>query len=114
MNIFERALHGDMQAVEVLLANRDESGHAPLTISDVCGVLQQFVNSEISSEHLKKWADLLLFNDSFKVENWKSDEEADKLDPVWDILHWIASPETEGKFTVKEAKQALVELAKFA
>lgn len=105
MDMYQQALYGDLGAMETVAMANNKSVMAFLTPEVVTAVIGKFVAGDMSAEHIRSWADLLIFSDAFNVEGYENDAIADGMEWLWNIIHIIASPETEGVLTVERAKQ---------
>jgi hypothetical protein len=101
----------DSSAILELKKHQSDSGDVCLTTDILSRVLERFVVGEISGNQLEEWANLLLFYDSFHTRCYRRNNIDDAMDWLWDILHDIASPETEGLFTIDKAREHIVTLA---
>jgi enhancing lycopene biosynthesis protein 2 len=111
MQIYELALNADIDAIRTLRESQNDSGDVCITIAALQSVFERYVAGQISSSHLEEWANLLLFYDSFHTKCYIDDAVDDAMDWLWDIMHEIASPETEGEFTFDKARSYLTFLS---
>jgi hypothetical protein len=111
MNKYELASLCDANAVRDLKKNQSDSGDICITTDILSRVLKSFAAGEISGLLLEEWANILLFFDSFHTRCYEENDKDDAMDWLWDILHDIASPETEGPFTADKARAHLITLA---
>ncbi len=112
MNKYKLAAECDAEAVLQIRRDQTDLGDVCVTTDILSRVLNRFVVGEISGILLQEWANLLLFFDSFHTRCYEENDKDDAMDWLWDILHDIASPETEGIFTVSKAKEHLETLAR--
>jgi hypothetical protein len=110
VQIYELALNADLNAIRTLRKNQNDSGDICIKLGALCSVLESYIRGDISISHLEEWANLLLFYDSFHTRCYDDDSVDDAMDWLWDILHEIVSPETEGDFNLSKAKAHLFNL----
>ena len=75
------------------------AAQVPVGPSDVRRALAQFAAGELSEPELISWATMLDMLPEFGPGADVSDEEADRLDPMWDVIIRVGSPPIFGALT---------------
>lgn len=101
---FERQMHPWLEidlAREGLRIHfrRPLDAHVTIGPGDIRRALAAFTAQEFPENELVLWATMLDVLSEFGPEPGVSDEEADRLDPMWDVLVRIGSPRLFGALT---------------
>ena len=67
--------------------------HVTLTPRDLLPQLNRYLAGTVSEADLATWATVLVMLTEFGPDPSWSDEQADQLEPMWDILEQLGTPE---------------------
>jgi hypothetical protein len=114
MNILRQALHADQEAMERVRSQpASEIGLCSVMPADILLVLQRRLTGSVTNEHLRAWADLVLWHDSY-VNPGPSDDDAvaDHYESMWDVLQQLELPAIHGPATDDRIIQHIASLKK--
>lgn len=69
------------------------------------------IDSSTNEKQLSGWAGFLISNDVYVTETWEDDFQADKYEPMWEILQQLSAPIIDGTITKYKVENYINQLS---
>lgn len=76
-------------------------------------MLRHFINGDLSSFDLYKWAKFICARAEYCCPNWDIDEIADYYEDMMYVIQRLSTPEIDGEINEERVRQYLTELEKY-
>ncbi|MEX2499484.1 MAG: hypothetical protein WD397_11490 [Wenzhouxiangellaceae bacterium] len=75
-----------------------------VTPETVGSMLNKYLAGQVDAQSLSDWAAFLTSCDVYVTHGWKDDSQADKYEPMWEILQQLSTPSIDGPITKNRVK----------
>ncbi len=87
--------------------------HVTIYPRDVRKMLLHFLNGQITSVDLNKWAQFITLRAEYCCPHWEIDKIADYYEDMMYVIQCLSTPEIDGEINESQVKQYLSELEKY-
>ena len=99
--VYKKVLHGDLVPADAKSKMHLNTQEPEIFVTPVIieVMLRKYLAGVIDAQLLSDWAEFLISHDVYVTEDWEDDSQADKYEPMWEILQQLSSPFIDGTIT---------------
>ena len=108
-----QVLHGILvpDKVQVKIQSEVEGQEIFVTPTIIISMLEKYLAGAVNEEQLSDWAGFLISNDVYVTESWEDDFQADKYEPMWEVLQQLSAPVIDGETTKYRVEDYISQLS---
>lgn len=101
IQVYKEVLHGDLTPAEAKSKVRPDLQEQEVFVkpSIIEMMLNKYLTDVVDAQQLSDWAAFLTSHDVYVTEDWEDDAQADKYEPMWEVLQQLSSPFIDGPIT---------------
>lgn len=110
--IYQDVLCGSMTPADAKKKLQSEllEGEVFVTPEIIEAMLSKYLAGEIDAELLSDWSLFLTTYDVYVTSGWEDDNQADKYEPMWEVLQQLSTPFIDGLITKERVRDHISEL----
>lgn len=101
IQVYKEVLHGDLTPTEAKKKVQSDAQEQEVFVTPtiIKAVLNKYLAGVIDHQQLSEWAAFLTSHNVYVTEGWEDDTQADKYEPMWEILQQLSTPFIDGLIT---------------
>lgn len=108
---YTQVLHGVLAPGKVKIQPEVKGQEIFVTPMIIILMLEKYLSGVVKEKQLSDWAGFLISNDVYVTETWEDDFQADKYEPMWEVLQQLSAPIIDGGVTKYKVESYIDQLS---